>query len=218
MLIGLVVNGGNKQPANTTPEPTNAVSLEIGEPTPTNAVSQKTSEQAPTNAVSLDPGVPPSTSTATQTTEPAAQPNASESTGLPIEVSGELIVHFIDVGQADSIFIELPNTQSMLIDAGNNADGDDVVRYIKKKGYSRIDYAVGTHPHEDHIGGMDNVVENFDIGTIYMPKASSNTRTFEDLLNTISNKGLSVTTAKAGVSILNFQSQNQHSGAEQHRI
>jgi len=189
MLIGLVANGGNKQPANTTPAPTNAV-------------SHKTSEPTPSNAASLEPSVPPSAATATQTIEPATESDASETKGQPIEASRELTVHFIDVGQADSIFIELPNAQSMLIDAGNNADGDDVVRYIKKKGYDHIDYVVGTHPHEDHIGGMDNVVESFDIGSIYMPKASSNTRTFEDLLNAISSKGLSITTAKAGVSIL----------------
>ena len=189
MLISLIANGGSKQPANTTPSPANAVSYETSEPSPTKAISLKPSEPSPT-------------ATATQTIKPAAEPVSSESTDLPTEVSGKLTVHFIDVGQADSIFIELPNAQSMLIDAGNNADGDDVIRYIKKKGYDRIDYVVGTHPHEDHIGGMDNVVESFDIGTIYMPKASSNTRTFEDLLNAISKKGLSVTTAKAGVSIL----------------
>jgi competence protein ComEC len=202
MLIGLIVNGGNKQPAHTTPAPTISVILEKSEPTSTNAVSLKPSEPSPTKAVSLKPSELSPTATATQTIEPTTESDASESPDLSTEVSGELTVHFIDVGQADSIFIELPNAQSILIDAGNNADGDDIVRYIKKKGYDRIDYVVGTHPHEDHIGGMDNVVESFDIGTIYMPKASSNTRTFEDLLNAISNKGLSVTTAKAGVSIL----------------
>jgi beta-lactamase superfamily II metal-dependent hydrolase len=116
-------------------------------------------------------------------------------------VSGKLKVHFLDVGQADSILIEAPGGKVMLIDAGNNADSGTVVSYIKNEKISRIDVLVGTHPHEDHIGGLDAVIKSFDIGKIYMPRASSTTKTFEDVLNAIKTKNLKIATAAAGVSI-----------------
>lgn len=115
----------------------------------------------------------------------------------------KLIVHFLDVGQADSIFIELPNKETMLIDAGNNADDKFVVNYIKNLSYNKINYVVGTHPHEDHIGGLDTVINTFDIGNIYMPKVEHTTKTFEDVLLAIKNKNLKIKTAKAGVNIVN---------------
>lgn len=113
-----------------------------------------------------------------------------------------LISHYIDVGQGDSEFIELPDGTTMLIDAGTADYGETVVDYIKNLGYSKIDYLVGTHPHADHIGGMQKVVQSFDIGSVYMPKASTNTKTYENLLTEIKNKGLKIKSAKAGVSII----------------
>lgn len=115
---------------------------------------------------------------------------------------GELRVSFIDVGQGDSEFIELPNGETMLIDAGTNETGTDVVNYIESLGYSSIDYVVGTHPHEDHIGGLDDVINSFEIGSVYMPKVTADTKTFEDVLDAVAEKGLSINTAKAGVSIV----------------
>ena len=114
-----------------------------------------------------------------------------------------LSVHYIDVGQADSILILLPNGQNMLIDGGNNADGPLVVDYIKNQGIGTLDFVVATHPHEDHIGGLDTVINTFNIGEIYMPKVSHTTKTFEDLLNAIQNKGLKINSAKDGINIMN---------------
>ena len=171
--------------------------IDVSTATPTVAVT----ELQPNNA--LPTQMPEASISATeQNVLPSTMDTAVASVSEEEEASDELEVHYIDVGQADSIFIELPNGEDMLIDAGNNDDGDDVVRYISNLGYSSIDYIVGTHPHEDHIGGMDNVVNSFNIKNIYMPKASSNTQTFEDLLLAIKNKGIAVSTAKAGVSIL----------------
>lgn len=118
------------------------------------------------------------------------------------EESNKIKIHYLDVGQGDSIFIELPNNSTMLIDAGESSKGLIVANYIKKLNYSKIDYLVGTHPHTDHIGGLSYIINNFDIGKIYMPKALSTTKTYENLLNTISSKGLKITTAKAGVNII----------------
>lgn len=110
-------------------------------------------------------------------------------------------VHFIDVGQGDSELVELPNGQTMLIDAGTPQSGNQVANEIKSLGYSRIDYLVATHPHADHIGGMAEIINSFDIGEIYMPKVSTTTATYENLLDAIAAKGLSIHTAKAGVTI-----------------
>ncbi len=115
---------------------------------------------------------------------------------------GELRVSFIDVGQGDSEFIELPNGETLLIDAGTNETGADVVSYISSLGYTSIDYVVGTHPHEDHIGGLDDVIRTFDVESVYMPKVTADTKTFEDVLDAVAEKGLSINTAKAGVSIV----------------
>ena len=114
-----------------------------------------------------------------------------------------LRVNYIDVGQGDSIFIELPNKETMLIDAGEAYEVDKVINYLNNLGIKRIDYVVGTHPHTDHIGGLESVINTFDIGFIYMPNAISTSKTYEDLLTTISNKGLKVKTAKSGVVVLN---------------
>ena len=90
--------------------------------------------------------------------------------------SGNLKIYFIDVGQADSILIE-QNGKFMLIDAGNNDDGDLVVNYLKQKGVTKLDYVIGTHAHEDHIGGMDDVIKNFDEEKILFPKVTATTKT-----------------------------------------
>ncbi|NLT13521.1 MAG: MBL fold metallo-hydrolase [Clostridiales bacterium] len=160
----------------------------------------KVSETPPVSAQSQEP-LSPSPEQNTQQAHTEAPSVAINENDLT-DSSEPLIVSFIDVGQADSIFIELPNNQTMLIDAGNNADGDDVVEYVEGLGYDTIDYLVGTHPHEDHIGGLDTVIDELNVGSIYMPKVSHTTKTFEDVLVVIRDKGLKVTSARVGVVIL----------------
>ena len=117
--------------------------------------------------------------------------------------SGDTLrVNYIDVGQGDSIFIQLPNKETMLIDAGEAYEADNVINYLNSLGIKKIDYVVGTHPHTDHIGGLEEIVNTFDIGSIYMPKASSTSNTYLDLLTAIKNKGLKIKTAKSGVVVL----------------
>ena len=110
----------------------------------------------------------------------------------------DLTVYFIDVGQADSILVKNQN-DALLIDAGNNEDGQDVVDFIKDKGITKLDYVIGTHPHEDHIGGLDDVINSdLKIENLWMPKIQTNTKTFEDVLDAVKNKGLKVTAPNKG--------------------
>jgi len=114
----------------------------------------------------------------------------------------KLKIHYIDVGQGDATFIELPNGKTALIDAGEEVYGEKVVSYIKKRDYKKIDYVFATHPHSDHIGGLAAVIKSFDIGSIYMPNATSNTSTYLNLLKVIEEKGKNVKIVKAGKKII----------------
>lgn len=103
------------------------------------------------------------------------------------ETSNNLKITYLDVGQADSILIE-ENNEYMLIDAGNNEDGPYLVNYFKSLGIEKFEYVIGTHAHEDHIGGMDDIIKNFSIGTFYMPEVLTTTKTFEDILDVLEEK------------------------------
>ncbi|MNO62736.1 ComEC family competence protein [compost metagenome] len=94
-----------------------------------------------------------------------------------------------------------PSGRTMLVDAGNNDQEQIMVDYLRHYGVKRLDIVIGTHPDADHIGGLDRVIDNFDVGEIYMPKIQSNTKTFEYLLKSISKKGLKVKSAKSGLTL-----------------
>ena len=106
--------------------------------------------------------------------------------------SNLLKVHIIDVGQGDSILIE-SDDQYMLIDAGERSKVESVISYLEGLGVKRIDYLIATHPHSDHIGGLSDVIDTFQIGKIIMPNVVHTSKTFENLLDTISDHGLKIT-------------------------
>ena len=108
-----------------------------------------------------------------------------------------LVVEYLDVGQADSMLLS-SNGEYMLIDAGNNEDGDDVVEYLKNAGVRTLQYVVGTHPHEDHIGGLDDVINAFEVQQVLLADATSNTQTYSDVLTALENKSLTATIPEVG--------------------
>ena len=115
--------------------------------------------------------------------------NKSNETKKVVSNSDTLKVYITDVGQADSILIRDGN-YNMLIDAGNNSDGEKLVKYYKELGITSFKYVFASHPHEDHIGGMDDIINNFDIENFYMPDKLSTTKTFEDMLDALESKNL----------------------------
>lgn len=118
----------------------------------------------------------------------------------------KLVISYLDVGQGDCAFIELPNGKSVLIDSGNYENAYDIINFIKQSGTYTLDYVIATHPHADHIGSMAEIINTFNVKNFYMPKAYHTTTTFENLLDTIDAKGLTIQTAKAGKTIFKFGS------------
>lgn len=106
-----------------------------------------------------------------------------------VNITENLQVHFIDVGQADAILIT-QGDNSMLIDAGEYETADEVNNYISSQGISKLDYVVETHPHSDHIGAMYTVIDNFDVGRVIMSGKRHTTKTYENLLKSISKKNV----------------------------
>ncbi len=112
-------------------------------------------------------------------------------------ISTDLIVEFIDVGQADCIFIS-SNNHHMLIDGGNNNDGKKVAKYLEEKGVKELDLVVSTHPHEDHIGGLDNVLKIIPTKKVLMPDLVTTTKTFEEVIDVIEEKEISLVIPEIG--------------------
>lgn len=120
--------------------------------------------------------------------------------GQAFASDGTLEVHYIDVGQADSILIDLPNNEVMLIDGGTYNMGKTVVDYLKQHGVTKIDYLVNTHPHGDHSGGLISVVscDEFEIGNIYMTKAFEAVPRFIEFTELLDSKRIEPVETMAG--------------------
>ncbi len=99
----------------------------------------------------------------------------------------DMKVHYIDVGQGDSELIQVDG-KNILIDAGNN--DSMAYNYLKQLGIKKIDYVMATHPHSDHIGGMTQIINEFDIGEFYAPKVNHTTKTFENMIKALQSKGI----------------------------
>lgn len=109
---------------------------------------------------------------------------------MPQEKVTEAEIHFIDTGNSDAILIMAEN-QAMLIDGGDNDDEQRVVNYLKEQGVSELEYVIATHPHADHIGGLDAVIESCKVKQLLVANGDAETKTYTDFIKAAMNKGLS---------------------------
>lgn len=140
----------------------------------TGSSGQQTAVQAPDRSSQSDSGAPSTTA----------------------QASANVTIKFIDVGQGEAILIALPE-KTMLIDAGPTGSAPKIAQVLQELGRNKIDYLVATHPDEDHIGGMADVISNTQIGTIYAPNKTNNTATYRKFLTAIQNNNLQITLAEA---------------------
>ncbi len=142
--------------------------------------------------------------------EPAPEPVAQEQQveqepeiEAPAEPElGDMTATFIDVGQGDSTLVELPDGKVMLIDAGEASASQSVLNALDEADVDDIDYLVATHPHADHIGGMEAVLDAYEVGEVWMPDAPDTTETYEGFLDAVDAEGCPVEQAVAGESIV----------------
>ncbi|WP_252244524.1 MULTISPECIES: ComEC/Rec2 family competence protein [unclassified Clostridium] len=118
-----------------------------------------------------------------------------EATNVQVTSLNNMQIHYIDVGQGDSELIQVDG-KNILIDAGNN--DSMAYNYLKKLGIKKLDYVMATHPHSDHIGGMSEVINNFEIGEFYAPKINHTTKTFENMVKALQSKGIKLTAPTVG--------------------
>jgi len=117
--------------------------------------------------------------------------------------SNKMIVHYIDVGQGDSILIQV-NNKNLLIDAGPKSDKKKLLDYLSSLNLNKLDYVIATHPHEDHIGNMADVIDDYNVLAFYAPKVQSTTKTFEQMVESLKSKNLKINVIKKGTDSINL--------------
>lgn len=150
----------------------------------------------------MSPEGSPQQGSAVSSQPDSAAPSQQDSgtSSATTQTSANVTIKFIDVGQGEAILIALPE-KTMLIDAGPTGSAPKIAQVLQELGRNKIDYLVATHPDEDHIGGMADVISSTQIGTIYAPNKTNNTATYRKFLTAIQNNNLQITLAEAGTII-----------------
>ena len=150
----------------------------------------------------LSPASSPQQGSAVSSQPDSAAPSQqdSDTSSDTTQTSANVTIKFIDVGQGEAILIALPE-KTVLIDAGPTGSAPKIEQVLQELGRDKIDYLVATHPDEDHIGGMADVISSTQIGTIYAPNKTNNTATYRKFLTAIQNNNLQITLAEAGTII-----------------
>lgn len=128
--------------------------------------------------------------------------SSATTVGDTLKGDAVLKMHVIDIGQGDAILMQC-GTQNVLIDCGENGMGETVLAYLDKEGVTKLDWLIGTHPHSDHIGGMDTVIKSdIKISKVMMPQlpddVTPTTRTYTEVLDAISARKLKITRPAQG--------------------
>lgn len=122
---------------------------------------------------------------------------ASGHTVIPVGEGEYIELHFIDVGQGDSILIRTAGG-NILIDAGPGSAEEELKYYLSDLDISTLEYAVFTHPHEDHIGGADMIMTDFTVSNVILPAAETETKTYARMMEAIEGSGATLITAVSG--------------------
>jgi len=164
--------------------------------------STKETTASTTQATEVATTVPTTKATTSPTTEPTTAPTteattapATEPTVSPADSTFE--VYFIDVGQADSTLV-LCDGKALLIDGGNVEDSSLLYSFLQKHDVGHLDYVIGTHAHEDHIGGLAGALNYATVGTAYCPVTSYDTDAFGNFVKALDNHGVSITVPSEG--------------------
>ena len=178
---------------------------EVTKPTDITISSEATSEPTVdvTTEITTEPTTEPSTEATTApttepTTAPTTEPTAAPTTEPTVAPENSTFeIHFIDVGQADAALV-LCDGKAMLIDGGNAEDSSLLYTYLKNHNISHLDYVIGTHAHEDHIGGLAGALNYASVGTAYCPATSYDTKAFGNFVKALDKHGVSITVPSTG--------------------
>ena len=123
---------------------------------------------------------------------------ACTSQSISISTSAnQMKVHFIDVGQGDAILVEV-NNKNLLIDSGSKTERSKLFNYLNSRKIETLDYVIATHPHEDHIGNMAEVINTYNIKKFYAPKVENTTKSFEQMITALKENNLKINVIKSG--------------------
>ena len=174
-----------------TPYPTNPSDINMS----TQGENYPSSES--TSGMPTTPTSNTSTEPVTDPIEPSVQPTVPTTTPTEPPEDSTFEVHFIDVGQADAALV-LCDGKAMLIDGGNVADSNVIYTYLKKYNITHLDYVIGTHAHEDHIGGLAGALNRATVGIAYCPTTSADTDAFDNFVKALNRQGVSITVPSTG--------------------
>lgn len=114
-----------------------------------------------------------------------------------------MYVHYINVDQGDAILIQV-NNKNLLIDSGPKSHKKQLVKFLNDLNISKLDYVIATHPHEDHIGNMNTVLNSYKVQSFYAPKVYSYTKSFEQMIDSLKSNNLKINPIKRGCNTINL--------------
>lgn len=117
--------------------------------------------------------------------------------------NNKMLVHYIDVGQGDSILIQV-NNKNLLIDAGPKNNKENLLSYLDSLDLPKLDYIIATHPHEDHIGNMSSIINKYKLGKFYAPKVEHTTSDFEKMVESLITKNLKINVIKTDIDTIDL--------------